>query len=87
MKLEEFIMENPWATDVAKSSILLAMLRYLKQPRTTEEVAGEFAELSDDDIAKALYVFKELGVVEGSKGKIWLSDKGMQFLKVYDEAF
>jgi len=85
--MEEFIMDNPWAADVAKSSILLAMLRYLKQPRTVEELAQTFTGLSDDDIARALYILKGVGAVEGDGERVWLSDKGRKFMKAYDETF
>ena len=87
MSIEEFLMDNPWAAEVAKSSLLLALIRYLKRPRTVEEISQTFTGLNDDDIAKALYVLKEIGAVDGDGERAWLSDVGRRFLKAYDETF
>lgn len=87
MGMEEFLLDHPWAADVAKSSLLLALVRYLSQPRTIEEISKTFVGLTDDDIAKALYVLKEIGVVEGDGERVWLSETGRKFLEVYDETF
>lgn len=87
MDMEEFLLDHPWAADVAKSPLLLALLRYLEEPRTVDEISQTFDKLSDDDIAKALYVLKGIGVVDGDGERVWLSDTGKEFLKTYDETF
>lgn len=87
MSMEEFLMNHPWAADVAKSPLLLALLRFLQEPRKMDEINKTFDTLTEDDIAKALYVLKEIGVVEGDGERVWLSETGKEFLKIYDETF
>jgi len=87
MDMEEFLMDHPWAADVAKSPLLLALLRFVEEPKTVEEIQKTFDKLSDDDIAKALYVLKTLNIIDGDGEQVWLSEDGRAFLKAYDETF
>jgi len=87
MNMEEFLMDHPWAADVAKSPLLLALLRYVEEPKTMEEIHKTFYQLSEDDVARALYVLKTLKIIDGDGERVWLSEDGKTFLKVYDETF
>ncbi len=87
MNMEEFLMDHPWAADVAKSPLLLALLRFVEEPKTVEEIQKTFDKLSDDDIARALYVLKTLNIIDGDGERVWLSEDGKAFLKAYDETF
>ncbi len=87
MSMEEFVMDNPWAADIPKSKILMDLVKYLQEPHSIDEIHEKFGKLTDDDIAYALYVLKTLGVVEGDGEKVWLSQKGTEFLKEYEETF
>ncbi len=87
MSMEEFLMDHPWAADVAKSALLMALIRYLDEPRSVEDIQKTFDLLTEDDIAKALYVLKSIGVIDGDGERVWLSDVGRAFLKAYDETF
>ncbi len=85
--MEEFVLDNPWAADIPKSRLLLDMMRYIKEPKSVEEIERQFKKLSDDDIAYALYVLKSIGVVEGDGEKVWLSKTGRTFIEEFDKTF
>ncbi|NPA76530.1 MAG: hypothetical protein GXN93_02125 [Candidatus Diapherotrites archaeon] len=87
MSMEEFVLDNPWAADIPKSKILMALVQYLTEPRTVEDIHKQFPKLTEDDVAYALYVLKSLGVVDGDGEKVYLSELGAKFLKEYEETF
>jgi predicted transcriptional regulator len=87
VSMEEFVMDHPWAADIPKSQLLLKLVEFLENPHTMEEIAEAFPQLTEDDVAKALYVLKRIGVVDGDGEKVWLADTGKEFLKLYHETF